>query len=790
MSTLLLDQARWIWVLGSGGRRNTFGQFRKDFELKSIPGKAPFQITADQNYKLFVNGQYVGRGPARGYQIRWPYDEYDVASVLQEGHNWISVQVYYGGISHFSYITEWHEGLLCAGKWKGCTITSDASWMSRISPGQASDTFRLCVQMGLQEHADARLDDQEWIRSAKIPRGWSATSSTRPYGSMPWHACQPRDIPNLGNCVRSYRSLVATAQGKNADGAEIAVNVVTPMRAENPAIEWIGNQNGTKSNDLTSIHMSASGKGRFTAIVLDLGEHSVGNPIIEVTGAAGGETLDFHYSELLDKNGGPFIPEQRPGSTGINMASRLVLKKGTTRFELHHIFGYRYVAVWLRNAERPIRLKLAHRETLYPLKIQGKFVCDDAVLNDIHAICVRTQQVCMLDSYVDTPWREQVAWWGDARVQVRNTFHLANDVRLLKRGIRLLSVQEVPNGLGYGHAPTNCHGGVLPDFSLIWLISIWDYVWQTGKTDIVHEQWPRIQRMLGYFTGEGRGKNGLLRYDERYWLFLDWSTLPKEGSPTLLNLWYLFALERLSELARLLGLNTDRLRLGRMAQEQKRLILKLLWDPKAELFRDGLSAKGKPLATHSLHNQTLGILCGLQPGYRTRMIQTLVLPYLKSEKVSGALPSSYWVTYVYEMMIRHGHGAEVIRHIRERFAPMIPYGGTWEHFAFTPGNGSVTHAWSAHPISHLAGALGGVIQDGMAWKKIRYFPVIDAVGVNQADVIVPTPAGEIRSRWTRSGDVVEGVLELPRGVVAAVRLSGHADRRVTGRFAWKIESPV
>src|SRR3972149_521002 len=110
-------------------------------------------------------------------------------------------------------------------------------------------------------------------------------------------------------------------------------------------------------------------------------------------------------------------------------------------------------------------MQLRLRETVYPLKITGQFKSGDRVLNDIHRICVQTQKVCCLDSYVDTPWREQAQWWGDARVQAQNTVHLSGDMRLLARGIRSVGAQRTPNGLTYGHAPTIAHGCILPDFT-------------------------------------------------------------------------------------------------------------------------------------------------------------------------------------------------------------------------------------------------------------------------------------------------------------------------------------
>ena len=81
----------------------------------------------------------------------------------------------------------------------------------------------------------------------------------------------------------------------------------------------------------------------------------------------------------------------------------------------------------------------------------------------------------MIDAYVDCPWREQAQWWGDARVQAANTFHLSADARMLKRGIRQIAAQEPPNGLTYGMTPTMSHHCILPDYTLTWVMTIWDY---------------------------------------------------------------------------------------------------------------------------------------------------------------------------------------------------------------------------------------------------------------------------------------------------------------------------
>jgi hypothetical protein len=278
----------------------------------------------------------------------------------------------------------------------------------------------------------------------------------------------------------------------------------------------------------------------------------------------------------------------------------------------------------------------------------------------------------------------------------------------------------------------------------------------------------------------------LLRYDERYWLFLDWADLHKAGTPTLLSLWYLLMLEKLADLAGAAGMKDVRRRLRRMHGEQKRLVVSKLWDGRAEMFRDGLTPAGKPVRQWSIHNQTLAIMCGLQKRCWDTMLARRILPYLRGLKIAGALPSSYWVTYVYGVATELGYGADVARHIRSAFAPMIPYGGTWETFDFKPGGASTTHAWAAHPIYHLAGTVGGVRQTEVAWRRVRIEPLVAMAEVDRAEVVVPTPHGLIRTAWRRRGDEVDVTVSLPRGVAADVALPGVRQDGVRGRRRWTV----
>ncbi len=787
----VLRPASWIWPLGVAYQDNTYAQLRRDFELKSVPRRAPFFISADQMYVLHVNGQYVGRGPARGFQATWAFDEYDLARHLRPGKNWISIEAYNSGISNFQYLFEWMAGLICGGRWGRFEIVSDGSWRSRVSPAHRPDVIRVSVQMGLQEQVDARLDDQSWIHSPRPPKGWPAGSAAVPFGSPPWHSLEGRGIPNLTSNLLPYQAVVGAAEGRCAKGYDDTPNIVAPLREELAGLSWRqAEQAGRVRGDWLELKVPAAGAGRFSATVVDLGTLGVGALVVEAGGAAGGELVDFHFSELLTEAGGPVVPAADKHSVGINMASRLVLKPGRTRHAFMQIMGHRYVTIVARDSRKPLALKLSLRETRYPLEVKGRFDCSDAVLNDIHRISARTQQVCMLDAYVDTPWREQAQWWGDAQVQARNTFHLADDGRLLERGLRIIGRQQLPNGLTFAHAPTNCQRCVIPAFSAMWGLTFHDHYWQTGRTDVFRSHLEKIDRLVEYFEGEGRDESGLLRYDPRYWHYVDWAEVNTPQTTAPINLWYMRMLEVLAELAEAAGLPERGRQWLQIRRKLARQVTEHYWDQQTGLWRDGTA--GKQRQRYSVHSQTLALMNNLLPKRSDDVIANGVLPFLKGQRARGATPSSFWATYVYGEMIRRGHAAEVVRHIRQMYAMMIPHGGTWETFEFRPGGHSVSHAWSAHPLQHLASTLGGVRQTAVGWSRIRFEPLVTLAEVDRARVRVPTPLGLVDSNWRRdsSGRVKLSVKIPPKMVAEVILPDGRRETLKGGRGQWEGRSEI
>ena len=113
--------------------KNVHTLFRRQFVLDD-PAQAVLRITADDYYELFINGQFVGQGPAAGYPFRYNVNTYDVAAFLQKGENVLAVHVFYSGYQNRVYTSgDLRMGLFAELTAGGETVVTDESWRCAIN---------------------------------------------------------------------------------------------------------------------------------------------------------------------------------------------------------------------------------------------------------------------------------------------------------------------------------------------------------------------------------------------------------------------------------------------------------------------------------------------------------------------------------------------------------------------------------------------------------------------------------------------------------------------------------
>ncbi len=148
--------------------------FRRHFLLPRRPQSARIFITADDYYKLYVNGMFVGQGPAPGYPQKTRYNVWDVEEYLEPGDNVIAVHTLYQGLVNRVWVSgDERHGLLLDFMLNGRTaFGSDEDFLTQIHTGyRAAGITSAHSTQFLEEYDSAApevgfekpdFDDDEW----------------------------------------------------------------------------------------------------------------------------------------------------------------------------------------------------------------------------------------------------------------------------------------------------------------------------------------------------------------------------------------------------------------------------------------------------------------------------------------------------------------------------------------------------------------------------------------------------------------------------------------------------
>lgn len=193
-------QANWIWK--KQAEPNPYNQTilaRRKVNLID-PRRAVMAITADSQYRLFINGRWVNDGPCRSYPEHYRYDELDVTDCLQAGRNEIVVIARYLGVGSPHQIPK-QAGLLAqlevtGGDGKQTVVISDDSWQVAEARAWQSNTFRRWLP---GEIYDARLEVKHRFTRAAV---------LYPAGEGPWRDLQPRDVAPMTRRPAAFRSFM------------------------------------------------------------------------------------------------------------------------------------------------------------------------------------------------------------------------------------------------------------------------------------------------------------------------------------------------------------------------------------------------------------------------------------------------------------------------------------------------------------------------------------------------------------------------------------------------------
>ncbi|HUN84533.1 MAG TPA: alpha-L-rhamnosidase C-terminal domain-containing protein [Terracidiphilus sp.] len=752
--------AGWITHPTAPLREPLVLHFRRTLDLASVPASYPVRVSADNRFILYVDGKRVGDGPARGDLAHWRYEHFDLAPFLHAGANLVTATVWnfgiYAPIAQFSDRTAFLLESEATGQ---DGISTPKDWQVEVEPGhraldRTSVTIQEYMASGPGEVIDAGQNDWNWNSASDASSSWVAAASPMRdsiYGGVnhahsadttgdnPW-GLVPDTLPHM--------EFAPTAAGH--------VVRVDMIGAEQPGLTKFPQSPVTLP------------PGVHVHLLLDRDVLTTAYPELTVSGGKGAR-IWLTYSEALydnhehkgDRDALTYTDAQgvQHPRSALGLRDEFLPDGGDHRtFEPLWWRTWRYLDLDITTGDEPLTLdSLTAEFSAYPFQERATFKSGQADLAKIWEISWRTARLDAHETYMDTPYYEQLQYIGDTRIQALISYAVAGDDRLARQALEAFNDSRSPDGLTRSRYPSSLPQ-TIPTFSLLWIGMLHDYWMYRPDPEIVRESLPGTRAVLGWFA-HFEQPDGLLRQTP-WWSFIDWvqdnqeiPTYSKSGESCMTTLEYLGALDEAADLEKALGdpLFADRDR-SRAAHVRSGIYARC-WNASRGLIADNPDQK-----IFSQQANIMAVLYDVIPRARQQALLRQMLAIEPGTTPNGVMSASYYFRFYLARALDHAGMADDYLKSLDPWRRLLPlHFSTWPE---VPGDTrSDSHAWSAHPIYDLLTLVAGIEPASPGFATVRIAPHLGSL--NAITASFPHPDGLISVDYRRAGSGLDGSVNLP-----------------------------
>jgi len=727
--------------------------FRRNFTLEEKPDKYLVYVSADNRYRLYVNGEKASSGPARGYLLHWRYETVDIAPYLKSGENIIAAEVVnFGEYRHVEQHTNQTAFILQSDAENKVTIdTGDRLW--KVTRNSAYHCIPITSDSVGGYYAAGPCDE---IDGSAYPWGWKKAS----FDDSRWLTPRPASTE--------------AAVGRNfifGSAWFLVPRNIPPMEERAVRLQRVVRSKGVSTPDgfLSGEEELIIPPNTKASILLDQTWLTIGYPRL-VTSGGRGSKIKITYAEALYEK-----VDETNLQSGDHFNVRL--RKGNrNKFEGKQIMGYYdlihpegggerlYTTLWYRTyrfvqldietAGEPLVLNDFYGIFwAYPFQQNGSFESSEPLLSEIWEVAWRTQRLNSTETFADCPYYEQLQYIGDTRIQALITYCVSGDDRLAKNAIEQFDHSRIPEGLTLSRYPSYIYQ-VIPTYSLLWIAMIHDYYMFRDDLDFVEKFLPGMISVIDWFE-KRVDENGLLGNLE-WWNFTDWAPEFPNGVPpgaeyghsADISLQFAYALQNAEEVC--LGLGRKKL------AGQYRMMADALLDAVNKHCYDayrGLFAETPEKKIFSQHTNIFAILTGAVPEEKQKELMMRVLE--REELIQCTV---YFRFYLFRALQKAGMADVYLDHLGP-WKIMLDLGlTTFAEREFDMR--SDCHAWSASPCFDLLHTVAGIQPAEPGFRSVLIAPALGKLEYIKATM--PHPKGDISVDLTRRGSSgLSGTVELP-----------------------------
>lgn len=390
-----------------------------------------------------------------------------------------------------------------------------------------------------------------------------------------------------------------------------------------------------------------------------------------------------------------------------------------------------------------------------PATNRSAFTSNDQTLNQIWQVSTRTFRLCSDLFFIDVIKRDRWIWGGDAfQDNYINQYSYFN-ADIDKRTIVALR----------GHDEVHQQINTIVDYSLLWIISVYNHYQMTADKDFVAKIMPRMEKMMDYLLAT-TDDHGFLVGKKDDWIFIDWAEIDKDGAVAGEQMFLLQALKAMTTCKQLLG--QDASHYEKLTTQLKKNVVKFFWDEKQNAFIDSFQSGKHHVSRHA---NILAIFFDLVDQKKKQQILNHVL----LNKDVPEITTPYFKFFEQDALCQMGQYDQVLSEVKDYWGSMINRGATtvWEEFNPNVTGAdqyamygdvygkSLCHAWGASPIYLLGRYFMGVHPTAPGCQTFLVEPHLagfkelkSTVPVNNGSVTFELADNQLRIQSTRPGGTV------------------------------------
>jgi alpha-L-rhamnosidase len=523
--------AKPVWPKGRETEMNLLVGFRAVIDApEAAQPEAVLRVAASTIYRAWLNGEFLGHGPARGPHGFFRIDQWPLAGKLKPGKNLVAIEV--AGYNCNSYYLLDQPSFLQAEVVAGqrvlaSTAGEGAAFAATVLTHRVQKVQRYSFQRPFIEVYRLAPGWDRWLRETDVDVA-RADIAVQPAGNL-----LPRRVPCPEFAVRRALTPVGAGvcrlrpktEGLWKDRALTAIGPKLkgfPERDLERAVSTEMQQYASVlSKDIAAklpaaVAPTILGQGVFQ--IFDFGLNLTGFPGLRMR-CDQKTRIALAFDEILTDGDVDF---KRLGCTNVIWYE---LQPGTYQVEAIEPYTMRYLKLMCLEGGCTFQ-DVYLREYAHPQPKTARFASSDERLNRLYAAGVLTFRQNCLDLFMDCPSRERAGWLCDSFFTARVAADLTG-VPLVERNFfenYLLPDRfaHLPDGMLPMCYPADHYDGVfIPNWAMWFVVQLDEYAQRSGDRATVEALRPKVMKLLDYFK-RFENSDGLLEKLES-WVFVEWS---------------------------------------------------------------------------------------------------------------------------------------------------------------------------------------------------------------------------------------------------------------------------